>query len=248
MDLSETISKNDALLLLDIIGECVTCKNKTDADKLVVNLKKVVDVENAVYALAKLDNKGLLVSYDTLSLSYPQEWLDLYAAKGFYKIDPICRENFSNFKLQFWGDTYKERHCPKEFIMAAKDFNLDSGFACGVRNSQGTEGSILSLAGRLSDNPRNRFILGTLTHHLHQAFSSALSFSKKKTYFCLSKREKEVLNWIKVGKSSWEISAILTISECTVKFHVCDIMVKLDAVSRTHAVAIALAEGLIDID
>jgi len=56
----------------------------------------------------------------------------------------------------------------------------------------------------------------------------------------LSQRENEVLNWIMEGKSSWDISNILNISESTVKFHIDKIMKKLSAVNRTHAVAIAM--------
>jgi PAS domain S-box-containing protein len=64
----------------------------------------------------------------------------------------------------------------------------------------------------------------------------------------LSHREKEILNWIMHGKSTWDISTILKISERTVKFHVDNIMKKLSAVNRTQAVAIALREKLIDIE
>lgn len=62
----------------------------------------------------------------------------------------------------------------------------------------------------------------------------------------LSLREKEVLNWLKKGKSSWEISTILNIGESTVNFHITNIMQKLNAVSRTQAVAIAVEQGLIN--
>jgi len=64
----------------------------------------------------------------------------------------------------------------------------------------------------------------------------------------LSKREIEVLTWSKRGKSSWEISAILNISERTVNFHVNNIMQKLNAVSRIQAVAVAIERGLIETD
>jgi DNA-binding CsgD family transcriptional regulator len=60
----------------------------------------------------------------------------------------------------------------------------------------------------------------------------------------ISKREKEILKWLKKGKSSWEISVILNISERTVNFHVGNIMQKLNAVSRTHAVAIYIEKGI----
>lgn len=61
----------------------------------------------------------------------------------------------------------------------------------------------------------------------------------------LSLREKEVLKWLKMGKSSWDISIILDISERTVNFHITNIMNKLDAMTRTQAVAISIERGLI---
>lgn len=61
----------------------------------------------------------------------------------------------------------------------------------------------------------------------------------------LSTREREVLQWVKEGKTNWEISRILSISERTVKFHVQNTLAKLDASNRGHAVVLALTSGLI---
>jgi DNA-binding CsgD family transcriptional regulator len=62
----------------------------------------------------------------------------------------------------------------------------------------------------------------------------------------LSRREREVLTWLRHGKSNWEISRILAISERTVKFHVASIMRKLNAVTRTQAVALAMELGIFE--
>ncbi|RJQ14705.1 MAG: response regulator [Nitrospiraceae bacterium] len=59
-------------------------------------------------------------------------------------------------------------------------------------------------------------------------------------------REKEVLAWLKEGKSSRDISLILGISDRTVNFHINNVMHKLNAVSRMHAVAIAVEKAIID--
>ena len=61
----------------------------------------------------------------------------------------------------------------------------------------------------------------------------------------LSNRELEVLKWIKEGKTSYETSVILSISERTVNFHVGNIIRKLDVINRIQAVAKALEKGLI---
>lgn len=64
----------------------------------------------------------------------------------------------------------------------------------------------------------------------------------------LTEREKEVLRWLAHGKSNWEVSVILKISERTVRFHINNIMKKLDAVNRTHAMALVLRNGMLDPD
>ena len=64
----------------------------------------------------------------------------------------------------------------------------------------------------------------------------------------ISKREKEVLKWLRKGKSSWDISVILEISERTVNFHINNVMKKFDSITRTQAVATAVENALIDLD
>ena len=55
----------------------------------------------------------------------------------------------------------------------------------------------------------------------------------------LSPREREVLRWLRCGKTSWAISLILRISERTVNYHVNNIMRKLDVSNRMQAVSVA---------
>ena len=56
----------------------------------------------------------------------------------------------------------------------------------------------------------------------------------------LTPKELEVLGWIRQGKTNWEMAKILDIGERTVKFHATNILRKLDASSRSHALAKAL--------
>jgi two-component system, NarL family, response regulator len=60
----------------------------------------------------------------------------------------------------------------------------------------------------------------------------------------LSDRELEVLALMAKGKSNKEISATLHISENTVKFHVNNILGKLEASDRVQAVLVALKRGI----
>jgi len=61
----------------------------------------------------------------------------------------------------------------------------------------------------------------------------------------LSEREVEILQWIATGLSNKGIARKAGITEGTVKFHVNNILSKLQCASRTEAVALALKRGLI---
>ncbi|WP_353066887.1 response regulator transcription factor [Tunturibacter psychrotolerans] len=63
----------------------------------------------------------------------------------------------------------------------------------------------------------------------------------------LTTREIEVLRDVAKGSSNKVIAARLSISEHTVKGHLKNILSKLDASDRTHAVMIALKRGFLDI-
>ena len=62
----------------------------------------------------------------------------------------------------------------------------------------------------------------------------------------LSDREKACLSWTALGKSSWEIGRILSISENTVVFHIKNAMKKLGTNNRTVAAVKAVQLGLIE--
>jgi LuxR family transcriptional regulator, quorum-sensing system regulator SinR len=61
----------------------------------------------------------------------------------------------------------------------------------------------------------------------------------------LTRREQETLRWTAAGKSYWETSIILGISERTVRYFMANARNKLDAVSNTQAVAKAVWQGIL---
>jgi DNA-binding NarL/FixJ family response regulator len=62
----------------------------------------------------------------------------------------------------------------------------------------------------------------------------------------LTQREREILQLLADGMSNADVAQRLFISQETVKSHVRHILTKLEADTRTHAVAIALREAIID--
>jgi DNA-binding NarL/FixJ family response regulator len=66
-------------------------------------------------------------------------------------------------------------------------------------------------------------------------------------YDDLTARELDVLRLIAPGNSNKEIAGRLSISEETVKSHITNILAKLGAKDRTHAVTTALKRGIIEL-
>ncbi len=63
----------------------------------------------------------------------------------------------------------------------------------------------------------------------------------------LTPRELEVLRLIRDGSKNKEIAARLSISETTVNFHIKNLVGKLQANDRTHAVTIAIRRGVLQV-
>lgn len=63
----------------------------------------------------------------------------------------------------------------------------------------------------------------------------------------LTRREREVLEQAALGMSNRQIGEVLEIAEQTVKNHLSSAMRKLSLHDRTHAVVIAIGEGLISL-
>jgi transcriptional regulator EpsA len=100
-------------------------------------------------------------------------------------------------------------------------------------------------------NSSNALILELLMPHLHCALIRVassrgnLTASSSKTANKITGRESEVLQWMHMGKTNWEISTILNVSPLTVKNHVQNILRKLDVQNRGQAAIKASKLGLV---
>jgi DNA-binding NarL/FixJ family response regulator len=75
----------------------------------------------------------------------------------------------------------------------------------------------------------------------------AAGIAEHSTDGALTPREIGVLRLVAAGNSNKEIGAQLSLTEVTVKSHLKNVLAKLGANDRTHAVTIALKRGIIDL-
>lgn len=236
-------SKKELMDILDVIQASLSCKTEEDFRFLLEKTKGIVGGEHGICGLGIYDNKGLVEAKTIINSSYPQEWLSVYQKKQFYFIDPIVIRQCKSPGTQFWIDTYK-KHRGKdvsEFIYDASSFGLKYGISSGINSPCNRMGSLITFS-----NSKDYFeehqkeIMDAIIPHLHQALVRIYRVLKTNISSPLTAREMDIVHWIKEGKTNWEISTILNISERTVKFHLDNIKEKLGAVSKTHAVAIMM--------
>jgi len=124
----------------------------------------------------------------------------------------------------------------------------------GFGDSHSKVSSVVILA-RLHQKPNanQAHMLELIMPHLHCALikvaSSRVGFivNSENSTNIITKRESEILQWLYMGKTNWEISSILSISPLTVKNHVQNVLRKLDVQNRSQAVVKAAKFGLIKI-
>ncbi len=241
------LSHRDACSLLELIQESLACRTMGAFRCLMDKLKSLIAYDNSTCLVCKKGKDGQIHSLDIVNINYPSEWVELYVAKNYQQVDPVLKENFDNFRIQYWADTYRKKPPPRDFLSLAVDFGLDRGYTHGVRSFTGEEGSLFSFSGRTVEHgDRTATILELSIPHLHRALCRAVKCESSRPTGALSLREQEVLKWMMQGKSTWDISRILHISERTVHFHGQNIKQKLNASSRSHAVAIAVEAGIIE--
>src|SRR5687768_14780103 len=117
----------------------------------------------------------------------------------------------------------------------------------GVHDADGRALTLFTFACRAgSVGPRQVYLAQLLAPSLHAAWvrtqlsRTASAVEKSSGQSVLTVREQDILKWIYLGKSNFEIGAILKISPLTVKNHVQKILRKLNVVNRTQAIGKSL--------
>lgn len=248
----DRLSRGDLSHLMKLATRCLFVESREELASFISELYEVVPYKKAV--LCKVSPpSGATAIGDFINHSYGPQWEVVYKQERFERVDPILCQCTQASGAFVWHDVVKSAMTPASvtFLEAARDFGLVNGasFVCGKATTRDPR-ILLSLAGVGSGTRNPMRILSALSvlgPHLQEAYKRVLERRQDvETTVKLSLRELEVLSWKRDGKTGWEISCILGISQRTVKYHLSRIAAKLNAVSASHAVAKALSLGLIE--
>jgi LuxR family quorum sensing-dependent transcriptional regulator len=198
------------------------------------------------YIMAGLPSPGTSLTDLTVAHGWPAEWFEIYTRENFSLVDPVPRYGASTVQPFAWSEARYDKDIDPSahlVMMRAAEFRLIHGYCIPLHYDEG--GAVISMAGQHPDlDPVAMSALQLMGIYAHNRLR-ALARPSAGQRNVLTSREREVLRWAADGKTAWETSVILNISERTVKFHLIEASRKLNAVNRTSAVAKALARGLI---
>ncbi len=185
----------------------------------------------------------------TLANRWPTEFFQEYTQRHYIRFDPIARIARDSMTPFFWDEATWARKTDSlahEVMNYAGEFGIRQGCNIPVRGPKGLE-AVVSLAGdRIEIAPESApalHLMGFYAFERLRCLIGVRSFRSRD----LTEREREVLAWSAQGMSAWEIGSLLDISKRTVDEHIGHACRKLKAHNRTHAVAIALRDRLIEL-
>jgi len=247
---STYLSGPDAIKLLKVIHKSLSCVTKDNFAALFPMIQELFPFGHVTALLGHHENNGMVL-VPGANISFPEQWLQESLSNNYLHLDAVVKENFASYEVQHWSVTRKKLYRREDINALSQDFGMRECYTHGSRPTAGGQnGSMFCFSSSaMKYEMRTVAILEVLIPHLHLAFSHVYdTMLSERNNTVLSAREKEVLNWLKQGKSSWDMSVILGISKRTVNFHVYNVIQKLGTTNRTQAVAVASRLGLIDLD
>ena len=224
--------------LVDRIAAAPTVSGVWDA---YLGATKLVGLPFGAAAFYPLDaQEPPRVIADALPENWLQDYRDQELAKGDL-LTPRARQSQTSFE---WRMTDWDREALTGSQRRWYDHNIETGLLGGliIKDLRRGENMVLLVCGHD----------GILETHdrlaLYFAGQEAMLRLREMAvpdYATLSRRERECLQWAAAGKTDWEISRILSLSDKTVNIYIERAKAKFGANTRAQAIVMALQGGLI---
>lgn len=187
--------------------------------------------------------------------NYPTEWVTHYIEKQYNRIDPVIINGPKEVVPFSWSNLSKKVGINAEqqtFFDEATDYGLPDGVGVPMHGGNGAYAMISmantlqscdDMAKMLAEHDRDIHLISLMFHTIAKDLISLDKLTGPKIE--LSDRERDCLTWCARGKTRWEVSNILYISEATVKFHIANARTKIGVFSTREAIVKAYMLGLI---
>ncbi len=186
--------------------------------------------------------------------SIPPAWEERYRDMGYQNHCPILREGLNGGSLPLiWQDIWDrvdKNAKQRQMVSEAAELGVVHGVSIPIRMPNGDICGV-GVSTDLGSVEAQQVIEAHLpmvflmSHHLHAVIADRyLMQTDEDENPRLTNSELDCLHWVAEGKGTWEISKIQGVSENTVKYHLRNILSKLNVNNRPAAVARAFRLGL----
>lgn len=172
----------------------------------------------------------------------PEGWIKRYAEQRYQLVDPVLRRMTVSAEPFRWSDVRATATpAARKLFEDASAFGLNDGFALSVYGAEGSAIGISVGGEHYALGPQDEASLRVAAIYFQEKFASLRQRPDAPAKVAkLTPRERECLSWVASGKTDWEISQILNISEQTTHEYVQNALSKLNAATRAQAVAVAM--------
>jgi transcriptional regulator EpsA len=259
LTVSDCLNAEQLVVFMDVISDSLRITQKTQLfNWLQGGFQYLLGHELIVYGIKSAESDTYRFEYFTSTRYFTEDQFNAIIQPDTGLISQVLKVrqkiDFPIFVTNTAAPSEQKNHSVINVDEAQlKDSELKYFVLHGFGDSQNKMSSVVLFA-RLHKEPsiNHAHILELIMPHLHCALvrvsssknNAVVSASKENSI--LTKRELEILQWLHMGKTNWEISSILEISPLTVKNHVQNILRKFDVQNRSQAVVRAVKLGLID--
>ena len=228
----------------------LSCEDEADWSAALFLVAQQLGFDQVVYGAVGSKHAQLETAF--VQSNYQADWRSQYDAERLHYIDPTVIHCMGSSVPVVWEPALFRTSAQRALYEEACSYGIRSGVTFPIHGPNGEFG-VISFASDQAPSAEHERTIGRLMPALSlvrdYAFESSLRFvsprAAQDAVPHLTRRELEVLNWVMVGKSSWEISKITRCSEATVNFHIGNIRHKFKVNTRQQALVKAISMGII---
>ncbi|MDC8758933.1 helix-turn-helix transcriptional regulator [Janthinobacterium fluminis] len=233
---------------LDDFCALAQCQTEKQIESQLLTITHKLGMEYYLYGARFVIDRNK--SIDRILTNYSSAWRQKYEQQNYIEIDPVISHVANRLTPLIWRPETYSRPDQTAFFEEARAFGLAAGISYPVHGRNGDVGVLSFAVSRQCDDARKLLQMNVLhgpliVNFVHQTMQSIVNKPGVALTSPLTKRELECLKWVASGKSTWEISRILGISEHGVVHHVRNMMSKFNVSCRHQAVVRASFCGLI---
>ncbi|MEV8465803.1 LuxR family transcriptional regulator [Fluviibacterium sp. DFM31] len=228
-----------------LISSLEEATTRGDLQDVVVRLRDLYDVDHVVYH--SVNRAGEQYA----ALTYDASWVDRYIERDYARIDPVVQGCYQRFNPVDWKQLDWTGAKARNFMGEAADAGVgNQGLSVPIRGPNG-QFALFTASSRASDRTwanysrSNVSDLILVAHFINQKALEIDNGTDVQKSASLSPREIDTLSLLAVGYSRAQAAESLCISEHTLRVYIESARFKLGAQNTTHAVARAIARGLI---